>query len=764
MLRSIVCLVLLATVGGCQRPWYRRDADRETYAVEQEHENEKLWPVARTYLDPPPASRFFDPFNLNYPPLPPDDAAADFYMRHPDGQPPVRSYHRDGDAPFIEDPDWRAWLRVDADGNLVLAPEKAVELGLLHSRDYQTAKETLYETALTLTLDRWAFQLQWHGTNNTTFSQFGSSATEVNQLTSNSDLGFTRNLASGGQILADFANSMVFTASGVNTYTWTSNIVFSLMQPLLRNAGRRIALENLTQSERNVLYAVRAFAHFRKQFYVNLTTSGGAFGSGYLGLLFQVQNIRNLESNLKSQEQNLRLHEALFARGTVSTVQVDQAFQSYEQGRQSLIQGRTSLETAQDAYKISLGLPPDLPVKLDDSMLKPFQLASPELEQLQGDVEKFFSEYRELDKAPSLASLKDGYARLKELNGQLVQLTDNVEDELTRWRKQAASPTDEPSQVKREKATREALERQMPEFRTEMSKLAKDINREQAGLREGTRNADWESLQKRSRQLIAFAAQLYVVQTQVRVYLIQLSPIPYTAAEASDFARVNRLDLMNARSGVVDAWRKIEVTASALKTGLDVHATANVATLPTSKNPFDFRASASQYTVGVALDTPLNRVAERNTYRMSQITYQQARRAFMALEDQIVQSVRLDVRQLELERANFAISRQILIAAARQLEGSRDRLLVVPNATDTNGTQDILNALTNLLAAKSSLISSWLNYQADQAQLLLDMDALQLDSRGLPENDSGNTNTPARLGDPVPTPDELPAPRRFPGS
>jgi hypothetical protein len=763
MPRLLLCLVLLllALLGGCQRPWYRRDADRETYAVEAEHENEALWPVARTGIYAPPPSRMFDPFNPDYPPMPPDDPAADFYMRHPDGQPPARTYHRDGDAPFIEDPQWRAWLRTDEDGKVVLAPEKAVELGLLHSRDYQLALEALYTTALTLTLDRYNFELHWHGTNNTFFTQFGSSATENNTLTSNSDLGFTRNLASGGQFLLDFANSLVFTASGHDTYAWTSNIGFALMQPLLRNAGRRIALETLTQSERNVLYAVRDFAHFRKQFYVNLTTNGGAFGSGYLGLLFQVQNIRNQESNLKSTEQNLQLHEALFARGTLSTVEVDQAFQSYQQGKQSLIQAQTALATALDSYKINLGLPPDLPVKVDDSMLKPFQLAAPELEKLQGEVEVFFAKYRELDQAPPSASLKAGYEQLKDYFGRLQQLSTQVEGELKQWAQQPPA-AGEPAQVKREEATRVALEKQMPDYRAEMDKLAKNLDSDLAGLTEGSRTKDWESLQKRSRQMIGLAAQLYVVQTQIRVYLIQLSPIPYTTEEATVYARDNRLDLMNRRAVVVDAWRKIEVAASALKAGLAVNVTGNIATKPDSKNPFDFRASASQYTVGLALDTPLDRMTERNAYRETLILYQVARRNFMALNDQVMQAVRQDVRQLELERTNFAIARQILISAARQLEGARDRLLVIADATDTNSTQNVLNALTSLLNAKSSLISSWLNYEADRVQLLLDMDALQLDPRGLPVNDSSDTNTPARPGDSEPA-DQLPAPRRLPG-
>jgi outer membrane protein TolC len=758
MRRCLLLLALLAAAGGCQRPWYRRDADRETYAVEQEHEDEARWPVARTDITPPPGSRLFDPFDPDYPPLPPDDPAAYFYMLHPDGQHPARTYHRDGDAPFIEDPAWRDSLELDKQGNLVLPPDKAVELGILHSREFQQALENLYGVALTLTLDRFEFDLHWFGTNNTVFSHFGSSDTEVNTLTTTSNLGFTKNLAAGGQLLVDFANSFVFTFSGINHTNVTSNIGVTFMQPLLRNFGRRVRLETLTQGERNLLYAVRTFARFRKQFYVNLTTAQGS--SGYLGLLFQVQNIRNLEANLQSQEQNLLLHEALFARGTVSTVQVDQVFTSYQQGKLSLIQAQSNLETSLDVYKLSLGLPPDLNVKLDDSILNPFQLADPDLEKLQKDLDGFFAQYRELDKAPPVESLRSGYDRMKVFYKRLVLLTDEVERELKQWK--AHPVADEPSQAKREQDTREALEKQMPEFRTGLDKLAKALESGQAGLTEATRDKDWESLQTRARQMIAGAAQIYVIQSQVRIHLIQLRPIPYTLDQAREYARENRLDLMNQRAQVVDAWRKIEVTASALKAGLDVTTTANVATRPFGGNPVDFRSSASQYTVGVAFDSPLNRMAERNAYRESLIAYEQSRRNFMALDDRIQASVRLDVRQLELERANFGIARQNLISAARQLEGARERLLVVADATGTTGTRDVLDALSALLSAKLTLISSWINYETDLTQLLLDMDALQLDPRGLPDHEPDNAVSPGRSDAHDPQPEQLPAPRPVP--
>src|SRR5207244_1163190 len=113
------------------------------------------------------------------------------------------------------------------------------------------------------------------------------------------------------------------------------------------------------------------------------------------------QLIRNQRANVKTLEQSYRLHEALFAAGIVASVQVDQVFQQLQQGRVSLIQQEADQQTSLDIYKISLGLPPGLSAKMDDAILKQFELTSSDLATLQQTVEKLQAEYRELDQPPT---------------------------------------------------------------------------------------------------------------------------------------------------------------------------------------------------------------------------------------------------------------------------------------------------------------------------------------------------------------------------
>jgi outer membrane protein TolC len=181
-------------------------------------------------------------------------------------------------------------------------------------------------------------------------------------------------------------------------------------------------------------------------------------------------------------------------------------------------------------------------------------------------------------------------------------------------------------------------------------------------------------------------------------------------------AAENRLDLMNIRGRVIDAYRRVEVAADALEGDLDLVLEANIATDPNRINAFRFDASANRYRARVQFDSPLNRLAERTAYRAAQIDYQQARREYMAAHDQLVRQIRADLRRLEFNRFQFEITRQQLITAARQVEEAQFRIRNSREA-DSSLTRDLLSALQQLLNAKNSLIGSWVAYETSRMNL-----------------------------------------------
>ena len=268
-------------------------------------------------------------------------------------------------------------------------------------------------------------------------------------------------------------------------------------------------------------------------------------------------------------------------------------------------------------------------------------------------------------------------------------------------------------------------------------------------------------------------SELFVTQTQVRVFLIDLTPVNLELERAIQIALENRLDLMNAKGQVTDAWRNVEVAGNALLADLNLRYSGTLATDPGSDGIFRFDASASNHLFGIEYDAPLTRRAERNAYRAAQITYQRARRAYMNNRDVIVQQIRLDLRNLDLNRRQFEIARERILTAASQVEESELNLRT-EREPESNLTLFLLNALNSLLDAKNALIGNWVAYETARLSLYRDFDLMNIDARGVWTNEQdlrtlggpgdGSSDVPRLLGDEPSRHRRPPAAPRPPGA
>jgi hypothetical protein len=189
-----------------------------------------------------------------------------------------------------------------------------------------------------------------------------------------------------------------------------------------------VRLEGLTQSERDLLYVVRDFAHFRRVFYLGITRS-------YFRLL--ANSGCNQRSNVESLELNLREHQELYARKMVSQIQVDQVFQQYLSGRIDLFSSEQGLSNAIDAFKVELGFPPQIDVTLDETILNAFELTAPELEQAQDGIQILYQDllqYLPPEVVP-LEKTREMTNRLQGFSRTMNDLLPSIEQELARWQK-----------------------------------------------------------------------------------------------------------------------------------------------------------------------------------------------------------------------------------------------------------------------------------------------------------------------------------------
>jgi outer membrane protein TolC len=748
---------------GCSRTAYRHKADNDVYALQGERLIDPRWRIPWRPVEPDPRSRMRDVSNPDREPFSPDDPAALQFQiseRLHSWRGFQKRIAKRGLKP-IEDPGWLAMLPRREDGTVLLNRETAMQLGVIHSRDYQFQVESLYLAALDVSLARFRFQVQPFWREALDFQHSGAPSNESNQVLPVGSAGFNKQFYSGAQLLVDFANNLVWEFNGAGFSSVNSLLTIAFTQPLLRGAFARIVTQPLSLQERSLLYVIREFQRFRRGFYVDLVAN-----NGYLGLLVLVQGIRNAEENLRSLERNLEETEALVKAGFKSLSERDQVALQYQSQQVTILGLEAGLETALDQFRVQqLGLPPDLPITVDEEPLKLFELNDTRIDAIRKVTDRLYLSLLQPDNAPPREELIAANRILLQQMEALVPLLDGAREELVRWRT-GLGLIDERGEV--------PLPEARPEVRGEFEvDLANRINETllttEQTLRANVEDArkllgeleaspggpEREGQWKRLRVLVGDElrgriADVFASQTQVRVFLIDLPEVKLTVEQAVAVALANRLDLMNAQAEVADAWRNVEVAANALQAGLSLRYQGILGTDPNFDGILRFDASASLHRIGVQFDAPLVRRAERNAYRAAWIAYQRARRAYMLNHDQVVLQIRIDMRNLELNRRQFEISRQQLVTAVRQVEETEYNLRH-ETARDTGLTLLLLNSLENLLGAKNQLISNWVQYETFRLSLFRDMDLIDLDARGVWINEHFD---PAALSIGVPGLDE----------
>jgi outer membrane protein TolC len=244
----------------------------------------------------------------------------------------------------------------------VLNLEDSLQLAVLNSREFQTQKEQLYLTALSLTGARYEFSPQFFADSTAQASGIigGAESGSVR-----SRVGVSQYLRTGGRLSVSLANDLLRYFTGWSTSGQSSRdsaintLSVSLSQPILRGFGRNDpAVENLTQAERNVIYAIRSFSQFQRTFDVQVA-------GDFFQLLSQKDQVRNNYTNYLRRAENTLYLEAR-AVDRVRRDQVDDARNSELAARITYINSVAAFLDGLDAFKLRLGLPITEEIYLED--------------------------------------------------------------------------------------------------------------------------------------------------------------------------------------------------------------------------------------------------------------------------------------------------------------------------------------------------------------------------------------------------------------
>lgn len=247
-------------------------------------------------------------------------------------------------------------LRGDWDSERAYTLVEVLEIAAENSRDVRDRRESLYRSALDLTLERWRFGWRPGGGADATLS----GGEEAETASGGPDLSVSKLLGSGASIVAGIGADLFRIVSTGDGWSVTSDLSLAITQPLLRGAGRRIVEEGLTQAERSLVYEVRSYERFRRTFAVDVARS-------VYDLLQAIDELENEERNYQNlvelRERNVRMAES----GRLSDIQADQARQDELRSEATLLRLRASLERQRDQFSLFLGLPVDSHIRLDPS-------------------------------------------------------------------------------------------------------------------------------------------------------------------------------------------------------------------------------------------------------------------------------------------------------------------------------------------------------------------------------------------------------------
>lgn len=236
----------------------------------------------------------------------------------------------------------------------------ALQIASSNSRTYQSQKETVFQTAMRLDLERDDFRNTWTGMVDSLVSSSIDANSDTTGILNEDSLSVSRRFKNGSEFLGLLAVDLTKLLTGSQESALGISFDTSLSIPLLRGSSKFVVTEPLTQAERDVVYSIYGFERFKRTFAVQIA-------SDYLSVLQQLDRVENAVENYERVVSSTRRARRLADAGRLPEIQVDQSVQDELRARNSWISSVQASEQTLDRFKITLGLPTDAKIELDPS-------------------------------------------------------------------------------------------------------------------------------------------------------------------------------------------------------------------------------------------------------------------------------------------------------------------------------------------------------------------------------------------------------------
>lgn len=272
----------------------------------------------------------------------------------------------------------------------VLKLADALELAIKHNRTYLTRKETIYLQALELTLARWEFApifsvngaakrgLEVTGAGGGVAGDVERGVDSViaqNSFNTRGNAGMEMLQRTGARLAVDFTADFLKLIGGERSIN-NSSLAVTLAQPLLKGGGVLATTENLTQAEREMLYSLRDFANYRREFIVGIVAD-------YYNVLRARDQVLNNWVGYQGFVKSVERETALAEEDLRTQTELGLLQQASLKNEGDWVNALRDYQQQLDEFKITLGLPVESLVVLDSDELKKLVLEVPKLTRMQ---------------------------------------------------------------------------------------------------------------------------------------------------------------------------------------------------------------------------------------------------------------------------------------------------------------------------------------------------------------------------------------------
>ena len=540
---------------------------------------------------------------------------------------------------------------------------------------------------------------------------------------------------------------------------------------------------------------------------------------GYLSSLVDKATLVNQYRNINSLRRFLRRFRVYLEGGIVNSVQVGQIEQQLLRSIDNALNQQFTYRANLDQFKLQLGLPMNLRLEIDDGPLDPVFEQTRRYEDITNQFEEVSERALNYARPEEAGELRGRLRRLL-TSSSIVRRTrfaQRIGGLLREWETLPATPPNVRRGALEEKLEDLTRERnRLRQRRDNLGNIEADPDKEKKDNKPNQPLSDEENRRLDELELqvdlgqYEQALRLYELRTWEKEkgpsdrqitqfnrvhqrFLLLLEQafrerseqarqrwpeLPALCVEGVDLLRddedtvlatitrvalENRLDLMNQRAQVVDSWRKIRVAANALLGTFNVQVHYDTTSPIGAFAPFNLGAPRQRLQGIIDTELPLVRIAQRNEYRVTLISFQQQRRQLQLAEDRVVQEARQQLRQLRasaysyhnvqkraVELAYIQVAQALAAFSQPQVPtgpGLPPGAVGPPTAGGGAGdpaalTQQLLNNQNSLLQAQNALYNVWVTYLISRMAFYRSLGVMPLDERGVWIDDVATCHCP----------------------